>query len=553
MSIVAQMNGAPQRESKAARFRALLDSPELAFLCEAHNGLSARIVEEAGFPAVWASGLSMSAALGVRDNNEASWTQVLEVVEFMADATQIPIMLDGDTGYGNFNNMRRLVAKLESRGVAAVCIEDKLFPKTNSFISGAQQPLADIDEFCGKIKAGKEAQSDPAFSIVARIEALIAGWGLDEALRRAEAYHGAGADAVLIHSAKSTSEEVLAFLDAWAGRSPVVLVPTKYYTTPTHVFRDSRASMVIWANHLVRASISAMQRTAARIAADEHLLGVEDSWATVGEVFRLQGASELEQAERVYLPRGRRTRAVVLAASRGRELGALTETLPKAMLDVAGKPLMGHIAETYRRAGIKDLTVVRGFAKDKIDLPGLAFVDNDDYETNQELESFSRALDTGAGDCRVIVSYGDVLFRPYVLDMLSEQSADIAIAVDTNWKASRNRGPERRPDYVSCSLPNSREAYYADVWLAEMREAPTARIHGEWIGVAQFSAAGIEVVRTLVADWRAEDEAAVLGARMNDLFNRLVETGHGIKVVYTTGHWLDIDDIDDLVMAGSFV
>ncbi len=115
-----------------------------------------------------------------------------------------PILLDGDTGYGNFNNMRRLVRKLEQVGVAGVTIEDKLFPKTNSFLRGEQQPLADIDEFCGKIKAGKDSQADPDFVLVARVEALIAGWGLDEALRRAEAYHRAGADAILIHSRQSS-------------------------------------------------------------------------------------------------------------------------------------------------------------------------------------------------------------------------------------------------------------------------------------------------------------------------------------------------------------
>ena len=113
------------RGKKTKQFRELLRSGQLEFLMEAHNGLSARIVEEAGFRGIWASGLSISAALGVRDNNEASWTQVLEVVEFMSDATSIPILLDADTGYGNFNNMRRLVRKLEQRGVAAVCIEDK--------------------------------------------------------------------------------------------------------------------------------------------------------------------------------------------------------------------------------------------------------------------------------------------------------------------------------------------------------------------------------------------------------------------------------------------
>jgi phosphoenolpyruvate phosphomutase len=137
---------------KTTQLRTMVNSPEMAFLMEAHNGLSAKIVEEAGFKGIWGSGLSISAALGVRDNNEASWTQVLDVLEFMSDATTIPILLDGDTGYGNFNNMRRLVKKLEQRDVAAVCIEDKLFPKTNSFIGGENQPLADVDEFSGKIK-----------------------------------------------------------------------------------------------------------------------------------------------------------------------------------------------------------------------------------------------------------------------------------------------------------------------------------------------------------------------------------------------------------------
>ena len=131
---------------------------------EAHNGLSARIVREAGFHGIWASGLSISAQFGVRDNNEASWTQVVDMLEFMADASDLPILLDGDTGYGNFNNMRRLVRKLEQRGIAGVCIEDKQFPKTNSFLNGERQPLADIDEFAGKIAAGKDTQNDPNFS-----------------------------------------------------------------------------------------------------------------------------------------------------------------------------------------------------------------------------------------------------------------------------------------------------------------------------------------------------------------------------------------------------
>ncbi|WP_164100501.1 phosphoenolpyruvate mutase [Candidatus Laterigemmans baculatus] len=287
---------------KSTQLQRLLRSGNTEFLMESHNGLSARIAEEAGFAGVWASGLSMSAALGVRDSNEASWTQVLEVVEFMSDAIKIPILLDADTGYGNFNNVRRLVHKLEQRGVAGMCIEDKLFPKTNSFINGEQQPLAEVDEFVGKIKAAKDSQEDGDFVVVARTEALIAGWGMEETLRRAEAYHAAGADALLIHSKISTADEVLEFMHRWRDTCPVVIVPTMYYATPTSVFEEVGISVVIWANHMMRSCITAMQRSAAQIYRERSLVNVEQQIAAVQEVFRLQNAGELSMAEKIYLP-----------------------------------------------------------------------------------------------------------------------------------------------------------------------------------------------------------------------------------------------------------
>ena len=288
--------------SKATQFRQMLQSNELEFILEAHNGLSAKIVEEAGFKGIWGSGLSISASLGVRDNNEASWTQVLDVVEFMSDATTVPILLDADTGYGNFNSVRRLVRKLEQIDVAAMCIEDKLFPKTNSFISSESQPLADIEEFVGKIKAAKDTQQNPDFSVVARVEAFIAGWGLDEALKRAEAYHEAGADAILMHSKTNTPDEVLSFMREWGNRGPVVIVPTMYYDTPVEDFEKAGVSLVIWANHIIRASITIQQETAARIYRERSIASLESEIVPVKEIFRLQDAAELKEAEKRYLP-----------------------------------------------------------------------------------------------------------------------------------------------------------------------------------------------------------------------------------------------------------
>ncbi len=315
---------------KTTQFRRLLNSPRLEFVLEAHNGLSARIVEEAGFAGIWASGLAMSAALGVRDNNEASWTQVLEIVEFMSDATAIPILLDADTGYGNFNNVRRLVRKLEQRQVAAMCLEDKLFPKTNSFIHSEAQPLADVAEFCGKIKAAKDTQQDRDFSIVARTEALVTGHGMDEALRRAEAFHAAGADAILIHSKRTAADEIVQFMGRWSKRCPVVIVPTTYSRTPTEVFDKLGVSLVIWANHLVRSCITAMRRTAQRVQQQRSVAALEGEVATVRDVFRLQDAEELEMAEAKYLPSGQACGPLV-AACPVEALAGPAVTLPPDM------------------------------------------------------------------------------------------------------------------------------------------------------------------------------------------------------------------------------
>lgn len=535
---------------KTTQFRNLLQSSELEFILEAHNGMSARIAEEAGFKGIWGSGLSLSAQFGVRDNNEASWTQVLEMLEFMSDATTIPILLDGDTGYGNFNNMQRLVHKLEQRDIAAVCIEDKLFPKTNSFIKGDAQPLADIDEFCGKIKAGKDAQRDDDFSIVARVEAFIAGWGLQEALRRAAAYHEAGADAILIHSALSVPDEVLAFKREWGDRCPVVIVPTKYYATPTDVFREHGFSICIWANQMMRAAIGAMQQTAKSLMEDENLLSVEDRIVPVSEVFRLQGAAELQEAEKRYLPKSAQgVRAIVLAASQGTELGELTETKPKAMVEIGGAPLLSHITAAYNAVGIKKITVVRGFGKQMMNLPGPDYVDNDEFADTGELFSLQTALAKLDDEQDTIISYGDVLFNKYIPQALSEEKDEFVIAVDTNWRESVNR--HRLADYVRCSHPNSRQAFGSRIVLERIgADLPEGAIHGEWMGFLKVGRTALPLLREMLEEILATPEGR--RAKMPVLLNELVSRGRPVRVIYTTGHWLDIDSLDDVVQAGSF-
>lgn len=282
--------------------RGLICSDELAFLMEAHDGLSAAVAERAGFKGLWASGLSIASSLGYRDANEASWTEIVDVVERMADASNIPILVDGDGGFGNFNNARLVARKLRQHGASGICLEDKGFPKMNSFI-GDRHLLADIEEFCGRLKAVKDTIADPAFVLVARVEALIAGHGQDEALTRAHAYADAGADAILIHSRKADANEIFDFARAWQNRLPVVIVPTKYYRTPVSQYRAAGISTVIWANHNMGAAIAAMRDVCQRIIRDEGIAGIEDQVASLDELFGLMAYDELAAAEERHLPR----------------------------------------------------------------------------------------------------------------------------------------------------------------------------------------------------------------------------------------------------------
>jgi phosphoenolpyruvate phosphomutase len=527
----------------------MLESPRTEFILEAHNGLSARIVEEAGFKGIWASGLALSAQQAVRDNNELSWTQVVDQLEFMTDATRVPILLDGDTGYGDFNNMRRLVRKLEKRNVAGVCIEDKLFPKTNSFIKGERQPLEKIPVFCGKLRAGKDSQRDPDFCIVARVEALIAGWGMDEALKRAEAYHEAGADAILIHSKSTQAGEVLEFAQQWKGRSPLVIVPTKYYATPTEVFQQAGISLVIWANHLIRASIRAMQETAGSIHRTASLVESEHRIATVAEIFRLQGAHELLEAEERYASANRTpAAAIVLAASRGEGLDELTRQRPKVMIPVAGTPVLRHLVNKFKKQGINDIRVVAGYQHQAIDVQGIELALNEAWKTTGELASLDCALDR-LGENTVLI-YGDLLFRSYILRNLLDADAEIVVTVDS---APVPEAEDNNRDLAWCSNPDDRALFQQRVSLQQISRDPEwsgRPPDGRWIGMLRVSGNGKRKVLEALDRLRRSSDFLTMG--LPDLINQLIQDGHPPMVQYVTGHWLDINNLADLERAGAF-
>lgn len=528
---------------KTSRLKQMLRDKKISVMMEAHNGLTAKLVEEEGFQAIWGSGLSLSAALGVRDNNEASWTQIIDVLEFMSDATNIPILLDGDTGYGNFNNMQRLVSKLEQRNIAGVCIEDKLFPKTNSFIGGEQQPLASIDEFAMKIKAGKDIQKDPDFVIIARTEAFIAGWGLEEALKRANAYADAGADAILIHSKAGGPDEVFSFMKNWDRDVPIVVVPTMYPDVSLKELEERGISLVIWANQTCRTVITAVQRNLKILRESGTLMSIQDKIIPVKEIFRLQGAPELKEKEKLYLPNsGTAAKAVVIAATQGKGFGKMTEKRPKCMIPISGKPILGKLVASFNNSGIKKISVVRGYKKDAVDLPNIKYYDNDDYEKNDEVSSLYAAKDFL--DDGLVFSFGDILFEGFVLHNLLETDDDITIVVDSSWEHKKDRH-DRLADLVLATREHTREYSEESVYVTEIsNEIDPVKAHGEWIGLAKFSKKGTEELKKTLKALKKQDDFDNL--KMVDIFSHLVKNGNKIKVDYIHGHWLDIDNLDDI-------
>ncbi|MCA9670622.1 MAG: phosphoenolpyruvate mutase [Myxococcales bacterium] len=523
--------------TKSQRLMELLTSREVTILMEAHNGLSAKLACEAGFEAIWASGLSISAALGVRDNNEASWTQVLEVLEFMADASDVPILLDGDTGYGNFNNVRRLVHKLEQRGVAGVCLEDKLFPKTNSFIDGERQALAEVDEFCGKLRAAKDSQRDDGFVVVARTEAFIAGWGIQEALLRANAYAESGADVILVHSKRKDSTEIMRFMEQWSGAAPVVIVPTKYPSEPIDRFVDAGIYNFIFANHALRTTVTALQRNLRRLYESRDLMTIENEIVGVDEIFRLQNVQELKRSESRYLPQPSATaRALVLAATGG-NFGERGE-MAKSMVFISGRPLLSWQIEAFNKQGIKDVGVVRGFNKAQVNLQGPHYFDNDDFASSGELASLYAARDFIEGD--VVIAYGDIIFDDFILSNLMASEAPITIAIDASWKI-RNRADKVLDLVVTEGVPSA-FGRSASVVRRIGSDVPRDQATGEWCGLLLLRGEGTRAVCRLLDELARDAPETLRKANIETLLTTLMQSGQEVSAVHIYGHWNDIDD-----------
>ena len=286
----------------ANKLRDLVGPGKLVSVMSAHNPLSARLAELAGFDGVWASGFEVSAAYGVPDASLLSFTQHLEMTRAIVEQVAAPVVADLDTGYGNAINVMHVVGAYARAGVAAVVIEDKTFPKDTSLLVGGRQDLVRVEEFQGKIAAAGAASGEGDLMVIARTEALIADLGLEEALRRGHAYAEAGADMILVHSKRKTPDEIVAFAQRWQNETRLVVVPTAYPDlTEARIRQLGNIGMVIYGNHAVRAAVTAMRQIFAEIRADGGIYNIDKRIVSVEEIFELQRVGEMKRLEEEYL------------------------------------------------------------------------------------------------------------------------------------------------------------------------------------------------------------------------------------------------------------
>lgn len=287
-----------RRPVGGADLRALLDRPGVATFGGVYDGLSAMLAERAGFDGLWISGLGVSAAHGVPDASVLQLPEFLAAARVVANTSSLPTIADCDAGFGDPNVLRRTAQLYAEAGVGGVSIEDKVLPKRNSFRDGHQ--LADPGHHAARLAIMRQAAADPDFVLVARLESLIAGAPMSDALDRAELYAEAGADVILIHSKAIDSHEVDMFCREWQARggvTPLAAMPTMYPDTTAAQLSSVGIKLVIYANQALRASVAAMETAMAAITRDGSSMGIESTVAPVADILALIGSADAEECE----------------------------------------------------------------------------------------------------------------------------------------------------------------------------------------------------------------------------------------------------------------
>ncbi len=541
-------------------------------LVEAHNGLSALIAEQAyvqangervEYDGIWGSGLTDSAARGLPDVELLGPEDRLRTLREIVRVTEKPIVVDGDTG-GPIPQFEYFVRDLERLGVSAVVIEDKAFPKRNSLDPSARQTLSDPKEFAQKIRKGKEACVSDDFLIVARLESLITGLGLEDALKRAERYVEADVDGIMIHSKKERPDDILAFAHAYedlcqhVSRRPfLVCVPTTYNLISDRELAEHGFNVIIHANHLLRSAHRAMDRVARTILTYDRSFEAEPFCSPVADLFALVGFDRVKAQDR-ELSLLQRLAVVIPAAGRD----PIFPDLPKPLISVAGRPLLTHQLEAIRQAGLNRVVVVRGKESERLEEAfeeeHLTFCENPAQETTHSLRSLL-AAEAHMKDGFFLV-YSDILFEPQHLTRLLQAGKDIVLLVDSSYRYHKHE-VDKKLDLVAGSEPGRpparRRLHPGGIreLAAIGKEVDPSRADYEFVGIAYFSPEGARILRQVyrdcsrIVDGFFHEAPSFAMAGVTDLLQEIMDRGFTVHGLEVFKGWIEIHSPEDIQLA----
>jgi len=558
-------------EERRRKLGELIEDNGFVRIIEAHNGLSALVGETARverdgeifeFDGFWESSLTDSASKGLPDVEIVGPPSRLHTIDEILNVTSRPMIVDGDTG-GSPTQFEYFVRSLERLGVSAVIIEDKVFPKRNSLDPSASQTLEDPEVFAQKIARGRAVRVTEDFMVIARLESLIAGLGLDDALSRARLYINAGVDGIMIHSKGEKPDAILSFaksyddLCASIGRRPIlVCVPTTYNLITDVELADKGFNVMIHANHLLRSAFKSMQQTAEAILASDRGFEADSLCAPVKSVFGRVGFDHVKAKDKEF-SKTQSLSVVIPAAGRDPHF----PDRPKSLIEVTGKTVLRHQLDAIRKVGVGRVVVVRGHEggqfDDFSDESDLLFCDNDSYLEKHGLHSLFCAEEFMKKG--FVLIFSDILFNEENLRRLVAREGDIVLAVDNSYRYHRHEIDKKLDLVVS---RGRRSEHYRS--LHPMKRAEITRIGKgiseeradyEFTGAACFSEEGARILRKVYRDCLATVEGSFHEAEsfdragVTDLLQEVIDRGFAVQGMEVYQGWMEIHTEDDVAKA----
>lgn len=562
-SLMTLKNTIPN-EKRCSLLKQALEKRGFVRVIEAHNGLSAIIGNNTSitlkdnstleFDALWISSLTDSAARGNPDVEIYDFNSRLNTIHEIANVTNKPIIVDGDTGR-DFTYFEYMVNRLERAGVSAIIIEDKKFPKRNSLESNAKQDLEDAKIFATKIKRGKAAASSKDFMIIARLESLIAGYGLGDALKRAKQYLLAGVDGIMIHSKEKTPENILKFAQEYellckelGFRKPLVCVPTTYNTTTEDELKQKGFNIVIHANHLLRSSHKAMSNVCKSILLNKRSFETDPFCSPVKEIFNLVGFDDITKKDAEEFEK---TKLNVIIPAAGANPNLSTEK-PCSMLSLGKTTVIEKQIEILKKTGLNKISVIRGFQKQQINLPNLTYYDNDDYEKTSMLTSLMAAqekMDNG-----FIMVYSDILFNQEMIEKLIEAEGDIVVVADNSYQYHKHDVDKT----LAVIRTNKKESSIRELSTSQNNQVlaigtklKKELAQYEFIGIAKFSKQGAENLKKIYFDCKKNsagkfhEAESFEKAKITDILQEMIDRGFKVSFIEIHKGWMEIHSKED--------